>query len=151
MAEVQIVIDYVGGNTCALDLEPKIETFLTKWDVGSNFYLKNDTNIVVLGDLKNKDLSTRDWGDDYWILVLLSNTVQSPGFGLGQTGFSEEFYKELHQIVPDLYINFHATVIGYGNEYTDCQYSLCPEGWNVDWATIYAWDEDSQQYVEKDD
>ncbi len=157
MAEVQIVINDIEGNTCDLELEPKIKTFLTEWDLESDFYQKDDTQLVVLKDLSGKDLSTGDGHDDgFWILNLLSKinleqSDESPGFSLGETGFSNEFYKQLHQIVPDLYIYFNATVLGYGDGYTVCTYSLSPGGWSVKQATLYAWDEDMEEYVREDD
>ena len=59
-----------------------------------------------------------------------------------------EFYENLYNAIGEVMIGFKATVVGYGDEYTDCYYSLTDKGWNVDYADLYVWNEDEQEYEE---
>ena len=85
-----------------------------------------------------------------------SKTVgDDPGFSLGYEGFSDELYEDLVKIVNDsdpttleypVQLDFNATVVGYGDEYTSCQYELTSKGWNVALAELYVWDEEYEEY-----
>lgn len=39
-----------------------------------------------------------------------------------------------------------ATVIGYGDEYTNCSIELTAKGWKVCWTELYVWDEEDETY-----
>ena len=72
--------------------------------------------------------------------------VNQLGFGLGYQGFSDKFYEDFFNAVGNISIDFQATVIGYGDEYTNCSIVLTAKGWKVDWTELYAWDEEDETY-----
>jgi hypothetical protein len=157
MAEVQVVIHDVEGNRCDLEMESKVKEFITKFDselgdLASNFYTKDDEakQLGILEALGDQELSTRESGGEE-ILNLLSKTTENTGFSFGYSGFTREFYKELFQIVPDLNVNFNVTVIGQGDEFYKVDYGLHKDGWTVNFVLLYAWDEEQEDYLLKDD
>ena len=101
--------------------------------------------------MESLSISTHDEGQQSKaILNLISKTVgeDEPGFSLGYDGFEDKFYENLYNIIGEVRIGFKATVVGYGDEYTDSYYSLTDKGWNVDYADLYVWNEDAQGYEE---
>ena len=163
MAKVEITFgDDTNFGGFPLEIEDKLKDFLKKHssELGDefvdSFYEKNDT-IDCLQWLIDETISTHD--DDPKIksvLKFISKTVgDNPGFGLGYEGFSDELYEDLLKIIndsdpatikypPNLY--FHATVVGYGDEYTICDFELTSKGWNVARSELYVWDEEYEEY-----
>ena len=105
--------------------------------------------IYILDFLNNEFFSTNDTDNlslsIFRLLGRLSkkNGERSPGFSLGQEGFSEEFYKELKKILDavddELYLT--CTIIGGGDGYFDTRYELESDGWVV-YADFYEDNED---------
>ncbi len=158
MAQVKIEFNEdVEGYGLDLDIEDNLKEFLNKYssELGEElinaFYERDGDDINVLTCLESLSISTHDEGQQSKaILNLISKTVgeDEPGFSLGHDGFEDKFYENLYNIIGEVMIGFKATVVGYGDEYTDCYYSLTDKGWNVDYADLYVWNEDAQEYEE---
>jgi hypothetical protein len=176
MAKVEITFsDDIPWCGFPLEIEDKLKDFLKKYstELGDefvdSFYEKNlDNPLHDEGDvdclqwLIDLTISTHD--DDPKIksvLKFISKTVgDDPGFSLGYEGFSDELYEDLVKIVnygpylvndsDPVQLDFNATVVGYGDEYTSCQYELTSKGWNVTLAELYVWDEEYEEYCPAD-
>ena len=157
MAKVLIEFNEdVEGYGLDLDIEGDIKKFLDKYaselgdELVNSFYKKNDDDIDILTCLESLSISTHDEDEkSKAILNLISKTVGEiePGFGLGYDGFNDKFYEDLYNAIGEsIEIGFKATVVGYGDEYTSCYYSLTEKGWNVDYADLYVWNEDEGMY-----
>ena len=141
------------------EIEDNLKKFLEKYaaelgdDFISSFYGESGYDeINVLPWLE--DLSIDTHSDDPKIktlLNLISRIVgeNQLGFGLGYEGFSDKFYEDFYNTVGSISLDFQATVIGYGDEYTNCSIELTSKGWKVDWTELYVWDEEDDTYYAK--
>ena len=142
------------------DTKNNLNKFLEKYaselddEFVSSFYGENDIvdGIDILPWLKDLSIDTHDEDPKIkTVLNLISKTVgeNQLGFSLGYEGFSDKFYEDFYNAIKDgggVTLDFKATVVGYGDEYTSCSITLTDKGWNVDLAELYVWDEDEGEY-----
>tara|TARA_Y100000741_G_scaffold74413_1_gene54251 strand:+ start:20 stop:499 length:480 start_codon:yes stop_codon:yes gene_type:complete len=134
-----------------IELEDKLQGFLEKFsdEIGllkDSFYVKEESGdfpgIFIFDSLTDEFYSTDDTDDMslsvFKLLGRLSekNGDRTPGFSLGQEGFSLEFYKELKEICGNNDIGIECTVSGGGDGYYDTKYELESDGWVV-YADFY--------------
>jgi len=162
MAKVEITFKDYMEKFIDCNNEDNIKKFLEKYaaelgdDFISSFYGEtkwDDDDINVLPWLEDLEIDTHsDDPKTKTLLNLISKIVgeNQLGFSLGYEGFSDKFYEDFFNAVGNISIDFQATVIGYGDEYTNCSIELTAKGWKVDWTELYAWDEEDETYYSQE-
>ena len=160
MAKVEITFKDYMEKSVDWNKEDNLKKFLEKYatelgdDFISSFYDESGYDEMdILPWIEDLEIDTHS--DDPKIktlLNLISKIVgeNQLGFGLGYEGFSDKFYEDFFNAVGYISIDFQATVIGYGDEYTNCSIELTAKGWKVARTELYAWDEEDETYYSQE-
>jgi hypothetical protein len=143
--------DFFNLDELDIELEDKLQGFLEKFgdEIGplkDNFYTIEESGdssgIFIFDSLADEFYSTNDTDDMslsvFKLLGRLSenNGDRTPAFGLGQEGFSLDFYKELKEICGNNAIEIACTVSDGQDGYYEAKYELKSDGWVV-YANFY--------------